>query len=204
MKKLVKVLTFALCLPFAAVSFSSCSEDENEETSNTNTNTNTNQGDDQGNQDAQPLTGTLFTLDGNAVSQSSVLEFKAIPNPGLLAIGTTEIKACTTPLEGTSNHLKVTNATDSEKAIKVTVTLLQEKPASILNISWCGLEQGCAMINSTQPVTRQTKLAANSSANLELDAIFTENIYESCSFKVELEVDGELTETITVKFVYTA
>ncbi len=194
MKKLVKVLAFALCLPFA-MTFTACGGDDEVEIPG---------GGNQGGEETPVLAGTLFTLDGKPVT-SSTLEFTAMPVPELLALGFTELKACTTPfIQGTDNHLQITNATNSEKAIKVTVTLLQEKSPTVTNISWCGIVQGCADIRNMDPVVREATLAANSSVNLDLDAIFTEGIYEDCSMKVELEVAGQATETIIVKFVYAA
>ncbi len=146
-----------------------------------------------------------FLLDGKEVKDGETLTFSAIKNPELLSFGITEWTAYTTPPSGaTGGLLEIKNTGNASADISVTIDKVDEIDKSITNVSWCGLSEKCEDYKGTA-MTRTATVAGGENAknNLQLDAIFTENNFAECTFKVDM-TEAEATTTIYVKFVYDA
>ncbi len=146
-----------------------------------------------------------FLLDGKEVKDGEILIFSAIKNPELLPFGVKELSAYTSsPLGGTGSLLEIKNTGSTAAEISVTIDKVGEIDKSITNVSWCGLSEKCEDYKGTA-MTRTATVAGGENAknNLQLDAIFTEDTFAECTFKVDMTEAGTTT-TIYVKFVYDA
>ncbi len=184
MKKIVKILTLALCLPFAAATFSSCGGDDAIDDDDITPEV-----------PAVPTSGVYVTYQGvNPNPDQNSFEFDAVKHEysGSIVSETSHYNA-------NGRTLVVKNYGTSPADITVTLEAVEAIPTSMF-VNWCGITTSCEPYVGSA-MTRSCTLGAGEETELMIDATFTEGTPAECKFKLTVN-DGFTPRTYFVEFDY--